>query len=153
MPRSQKCLPALIILQICVVFILPIFMNFWKEPREVLKCTLQSDFYPKNQRDFIIMSGIKAHRSVDDINELLMNNGLSILSWFIAHLIPAAAGIVIYFSEKIIYILIRKWYNVLQLTRSLTEKRACFLLREQALYVFTAIWGFYDYFRLFLSQA
>ena len=45
-----------------------------------LKCTLQSDFYPKNQRDFIIMSGIKAHRSVDDINELLMNNGLSILS-------------------------------------------------------------------------
>ena len=27
-PKSQKCLPALIILQICVVFILPIFMNF-----------------------------------------------------------------------------------------------------------------------------
>ena len=51
-----------------------------RETREVLKCTLQSDFYPKNQRDFIIMSGIKAHRSVDDINELLMNNGLSILS-------------------------------------------------------------------------
>lgn len=51
-----------------------------KETREVLKCTLQSDFYPKNQRDFVIMSGIKARKSVDDINELLINNGLSVLS-------------------------------------------------------------------------
>lgn len=46
------------------------------ESRNILKRLIQADFYPKNERDFEIMCGIRQGKSVDDINELLLTKGL-----------------------------------------------------------------------------
>lgn len=50
------------------------------ESRNTLKRLIQADFYPKNERDFEIMCGIRQGKSVDDINETLLVKGLAPLN-------------------------------------------------------------------------
>lgn len=39
-----------------------------QESRNILKRLIQADFYPKNERDFEIMCGIRQGKGLDDIN-------------------------------------------------------------------------------------
>lgn len=51
-----------------------------QESRNILKRLIQADFYPKNERDFEIMCGIRQGKGLDDINEILLIKGLTPLS-------------------------------------------------------------------------
>lgn len=51
-----------------------------QESRNLLKRLIQADFYPKNERDFEIMCGIRQGKGLDDINEILLIKGLTPLS-------------------------------------------------------------------------
>ena len=51
-----------------------------QESRNILKRLIQADFYPKNERDFEIMCGIRQGKGIDDINEILLIKGLTPLS-------------------------------------------------------------------------
>ena len=51
-----------------------------QESRTILKRLIQADFYPKNERDFEIMCGIRQGKGLDDINEILLIKGLTPLS-------------------------------------------------------------------------
>ena len=51
-----------------------------QESRNSLKRLIQADFYPKNERDFEIMCGIRQGKGLDDINEILLIKGLTPLS-------------------------------------------------------------------------
>lgn len=51
-----------------------------QESRNILKRLIQADFYPKNERDFEIMCGIRQSKGLDDINEILLIKGLTPLS-------------------------------------------------------------------------
>lgn len=51
-----------------------------QESRNILKRLIQADFYPKNERDFEIMCGIRQGKDLDDINEILLIKGLTPLS-------------------------------------------------------------------------
>lgn len=51
-----------------------------QESRNILKRLIQADFYPKNERDFEIMCGIRQGKGLDDINEILLTKGLTPLS-------------------------------------------------------------------------
>lgn len=51
-----------------------------QESRNILKRLIQADFYPKNERDFEIMCGIRQGKGLDDINEILLLKGLTPLS-------------------------------------------------------------------------
>lgn len=51
-----------------------------QESRNILKRLIQADFYPKNERDFEIMCGIRQGKGLDDINEILLIKGLTSLS-------------------------------------------------------------------------
>ena len=51
-----------------------------QESRNILKRLIQADFYPKNERDFEIMCGIRQGKCLDDINEILLTKGLIPLS-------------------------------------------------------------------------
>ena len=51
-----------------------------QESRNILKRLIQADFYPKNERDFEIMCGIRQGKGLDDINEVLLIKGLTPLS-------------------------------------------------------------------------
>ena len=51
-----------------------------QESRNILKRLIQADFYPKNERDFEIMCGIRQGKGLDDINEILLIKGLIPLS-------------------------------------------------------------------------
>lgn len=48
-----------------------------QESRNILKRLIQADFYPKNERDFEIMCGIRQGKGLDDINEILLIKGLT----------------------------------------------------------------------------
>ena len=60
---------------VCIVLKLSL-----RESRNTLKRLIQADFYPKNERDFEIMCGIRQGKSIDDINEILLLKGLNPLS-------------------------------------------------------------------------
>ena len=60
---------------VCIVLKLDL-----QESRNILKRLIQADFYPKNERDFEIMCGIRQGKCLDDINELLLSKGLFPLS-------------------------------------------------------------------------
>lgn len=60
---------------VCIVLKLDL-----QESRNILKRLIQADFYPKNERDFEIMCGIRQGKCLDDINELLLSKGLIPLS-------------------------------------------------------------------------
>ena len=51
-----------------------------QESGNILKRLIQADFYPKNERDFEIMCGIRQGKGLDDINEILLIKGLTPLS-------------------------------------------------------------------------
>lgn len=51
-----------------------------QESRNILKRLIQADFYPKNERDFEIMCGIRQGKCLDDINEILLTKDLIPLS-------------------------------------------------------------------------
>lgn len=51
-----------------------------QESRNILKRLIQADFYPKNERDFEILCGIRQGKGLDDINEILLIKGLTPLS-------------------------------------------------------------------------
>ena len=51
-----------------------------QESRNILNRLIQADFYPKNERDFEIMCGIRQGKGIDDINEILLIKGLTPLS-------------------------------------------------------------------------
>ena len=51
-----------------------------QESRNIMKRLIQADFYPKNERDFEIMCGIRQGKGLDDINEILLIKGLTPLS-------------------------------------------------------------------------
>ena len=53
-----------------------------QESRNILKRLIQADFYPKNERDFEIMCGIRQGKGLDDINEILLIKGLTPLSYY-----------------------------------------------------------------------
>ena len=57
---------------VCIVLKLNI-----QETRKFLKSLIQSDFYPKNQRDFEIMCGIRQKKDLDSINDMLLAKGLN----------------------------------------------------------------------------
>ena len=57
---------------ICIILKLSI-----QESRNILRRLIQADFYPKNERDFEIMCGIRQGKALDDINELLAQKGLT----------------------------------------------------------------------------
>lgn len=57
---------------ICIILKLNI-----QESRNILRRLIQADFYPKNERDFEIMCGIRQGKALDDINELLAQKGLT----------------------------------------------------------------------------
>ena len=46
----------------------------------ILKRLIQADFYPKNERDFEIMCGIRQRKSLYDINEILLAKDLTPLN-------------------------------------------------------------------------
>lgn len=60
---------------VCIVLKLTL-----QESRNILKRLIQADFYPKNERDFEIMCGIRQSKGLDDINEILLIKGLTPLS-------------------------------------------------------------------------
>lgn len=49
----------------------------YQETRQFLKSLIQSDFYPKNERDFEIMCGIRQKKDLDSINDMLLAKGLN----------------------------------------------------------------------------
>ena len=49
-----------------------------QESRNILKRLIQADFYPKNERDFEIMCGIRQRKSLYDINEILLAKDLTL---------------------------------------------------------------------------
>ena len=51
-----------------------------QESRNILKRLIQADFYPKNERDFEIMCGIRQKKSLYDINEILLAKDLTPLN-------------------------------------------------------------------------
>lgn len=51
-----------------------------QESRNILKRLIQADFYPKNERDYEIMCGIRQGKSLDTINETLISRNLTPLS-------------------------------------------------------------------------
>ena len=51
-----------------------------QESRNILKRLIQADFYPKNERDFEIMCGIRQRKSLYDINEILLAKDLTPLN-------------------------------------------------------------------------
>ena len=51
-----------------------------QESRNIMKRLIQAEFYPKNERDFEIMCGIRQGKGLDDINEILLIKGLTPLS-------------------------------------------------------------------------
>lgn len=59
---------------VCIVLKLTV-----SETRNILKRLIQADFYPKNERDFEIMCSIRQGKSLDDINDLLLEKGLASL--------------------------------------------------------------------------
>ena len=59
---------------VCIVLKLNI-----RETRNILRRLLQADFYPKNERDFEIMCGIRQGKNLDDINDILLTKGLTTL--------------------------------------------------------------------------
>ena len=63
------------LISVCIVLKLNL-----QESRNILKRLIQADFYPKNERDFEIMCGIRQGKGIDDINEILLIKGLTPLS-------------------------------------------------------------------------
>ena len=63
------------LISVCIVLKLNL-----QESRNILKRLIQADFYPKNERDFEIMCGIRQGKGLDDINEILLIKGLTPLS-------------------------------------------------------------------------
>ena len=57
---------------ICIILKLNI-----QESRNILRRLIQADFYPKNERDFEIMCGIRQGKTLDAINEILVQKGLT----------------------------------------------------------------------------
>lgn len=48
-----------------------------REARNILRRLIPADFYPKNERDFEIMCGIRQGKDLDDINDILLTKGLT----------------------------------------------------------------------------
>ena len=57
---------------VCIVLRLNI-----QDTRKILKSLIQADFYPKNERDFEIMCGIRQKMDLDSINDMLLAKGLT----------------------------------------------------------------------------
>ena len=67
-----------ILLELIIVCIM-LKLNL-QESRNILKRLIQADFYPKNERDFEIMCGIRQRKSLYDINEILLAKDLTPLN-------------------------------------------------------------------------
>lgn len=63
------------VLAICITLKLDI-----AETRETLRRLIQSDLYPRDKRDFVILQGIRQKNSLYDINDALIRHGFEPLT-------------------------------------------------------------------------